>query len=86
VVNDSISVRRLVVSGVPQGSIFGPILFNIFISGTDDGIECIFSRFVDDIKLSGAVDMTEGREANQRDLDRLEKLAHVKLITASYNH
>ena len=80
VVSGCFSNWQPVTSGVPQGSILGPKLFNIFVSHLDDGIKCTLIKFADDTKLSGEVGSLERRATLQGDLDRMEEWANKNLM------
>lgn len=48
---------RLLTAGVPQGSVLGCVMFNIFTSDLEEMEECLFMKFPDDTKGEGAVNM-----------------------------
>lgn len=59
---------------LPSGVYIGIDRFNIFVGDEDCGIKGTLSRFADSTKLSGVVDMLEGRATVQKDLDKLKCL------------
>lgn len=68
---------------VPQGQVLGPAVFNICVSDMDSGIESTLSKFANDTELRCVVDMLEGRDAIQRNLDWTEIWVCVNLMKFS---
>ena len=65
------SSQVAVTSGVPQGSVLGPILFLVFINNLPDDIRSKVRLFADDTAVYLAVSNLEDAKQLQEDLDRL---------------
>ena len=74
-VNRAESNWAIVESGIPQGSVLGPILFIIFINDMPGETVCPLKLFADDAKLFHCVTSENDCKALQDDLDKLQEWA-----------
>ena len=71
VVDGEASNWKSVLSGVPQGSVLGPILFLIYINDLDDDITSKVLKFADDTKVFRKIKSDADRQHLQDDLKKL---------------
>ncbi len=77
VVGDAESEWTDVISGVPQGSVLGPILFVVYINDLPENVNLKVKMFADDTKLYRHI-----RDGNgiQSDLNALDKWSNTWLL------
>ena len=74
-VNGTCSGSTPVTSGVPQGSVLGPILFIYYINDMPDVVECFIKIFADDAKVSNEITSFEDSVKLQGSLNNLSSWA-----------
>lgn len=79
-VNESTSDLAAVLSGIPQGSVLGPILFIIYINDLLDNIKSDGLLFADDTKIFHTILSRDDALALQSDIDKLEKWSDTWLL------
>ena len=68
VINGQKSNYDEVTSGIPQGSVIGPLLFLIFINDLPDNIVSLINLFADDTKLFARIRTLQDCNRLQADL------------------
>jgi len=69
-VNNDLSSKASVLSGIPQGSILGPVLFTVFINDLPECMESTCKIFADDTKI---YDKSSRRDIIQDDINKLQE-------------
>ena len=77
IVNGSFSEWRDITSGIPQGSVLGPILFLIFIIDLPNVIKWLIKLFADDAELYQIIKSNQDKEDLQGDVRNSEEWAVI---------
>jgi hypothetical protein len=85
VLNGSLSEWKEVTSGVPQGSVLGPVLFLLYINDLDDSITSKLLKFADDAKLFRNVNNAQEVDKLREDLHRLCEWSSEWLMLFNYD-
>ncbi len=70
-----------VTSGVPQGSVLGPVLFLMYINDCFNGLSCDAVMFADDVKIWRTIESSSDVQRLQNDINQLLILSQGALMS-----
>ena len=80
ILNGSFSSWCAVTSGVPQGSVLGPLLFTLYINDIPNIVHTNLSFFADDSKVYSVINTLEDSHRLQADLDNIQEWCQIWLL------
>ena len=80
VLNDSVTSWEQVLSGVPQDSVLGPLLFLLYVNDLPDVVKCSTKMFADDTKVWQIIRDKNDSLKLQKDLQSLEAWSEKWLL------
>ena len=79
-INEEKSEWKEVISGIPQGSVLGPIQFVLYINDLPSSVDSEAYLYADDTKIFRIIDNIRDPEILQDDLKQLEKWSENWLL------
>ena len=71
IIDNEFSAPSTVISGVPQGSVLGPLLFQLFINDLPNNIESLVKLYADDVLIMRSITTPNDHQILQNDLTKL---------------
>ena len=86
IVGDALSSAEIVLSGVPQGSCLGPVLFCLFINDLPLVVHhSTVKMFADDVKLYRSLTNSDEASLLQKDLDAVHNWCNANSMFVNKN-
>ena len=79
-INSSYSINHDVSSGIPQGSVLGPLLFVLYINDLPDAVNSPTYLFADDTKIFRGIHSQEDSDILQEDIEKLFQWSNKWLL------
>ena len=85
VVENKFSALTPVISGVPQGSVLGPLLFLLFINDLPISIDSLVKLYADDVLMYRSINDVSDHQILQDDLNKLIHWSNIWLMPFNLN-